>query len=294
MRKTPLQKLLLHLANLVVIGFILLPMAAVVIGSLLAEKSLAGDTRSIIPGDITFDNFRVIISRGEQRGQVFEQATYLPDNVKKIYHALGNSVAISLSVTFLTLVFASLSAYTVVKLRLRWVAWLLSVNVFARFVPIIVLMIPLYVVFRKLGMLNSIWGVIIALTGFLLPYGILILVPYFASIPKELDEAARIDGCTRFSAFLRITLPLSTPALASYGAIVFIIAWNDLLIPLILNNRAEFMTLPVVIASLVGDMFVVFNLLMAICLVALLPSVLLVMLLRKFVVEGLTAGGVKG
>lgn len=294
MRKTPLQKLLLHIANLVVIGFILLPMAAVVIGSLLAEKSLAGDTRSIIPGEITFDNFRVIISRGEQRGQVFEQATYLPDNVKKIYHALGNSVVISLSVTFLTLVFASLSAYTVVKLRLRWVAWLLSVNVFARFVPIIVLMIPLYVVFRKLGMLNSVWGVIIALTGFLLPYGILILVPYFASIPKELDESARIDGCTRFTAFLRITLPLSTPALASYGAIVFIIAWNDLLIPLILNNRAEFMTLPVVIASLVGDVFVVFNLMMAICLIALTPSVILVLLLRKFVVEGLTAGGVKG
>ncbi len=294
MRKTPLQKLLLHFANIAVIFFILLPLAAVVIGSLLAEKNLAGDTRSIIPGDITFDNFRVIISRGEQRGQVFEQATYLPDNVKKIYHALGNSVVISVSVTFLTLIFASLSAYTVVKLNLRWVAWLLTVNVFARFVPIIVLMIPLYVVFRKLGMLNSMWGVIIALTGFLLPYGILILVPYFASIPKELDESARIDGCTRFTAFLRITLPLSTPALASYGAIVFIIAWNDLLIPLILNNRAEFMTLPVVIASLVGDVFVVFNLMMAICLIALTPSVLLVMLLRKFVVEGLTAGGVKG
>jgi len=294
MRKSPLQKALLHLANVAVIFFILLPMAAVVIGSLLAEKNLAGDTRAIIPGDITFDNFRVIISRGEQRGQVFEQATYLPDNVKKIYHALGNSVVISVSVTLLTLIFASLSAYTVVKLNLRWVAWLLTVNVFARFVPIIVLMIPLYVVFRKLGMLNSMWGVIIALTGFLLPYGILILVPYFASIPKELDESARIDGCTRFSAFLRITLPLSTPALASYGAIVFIIAWNDLLIPLILNNRAEFMTLPVVIASLVGDVFVVFNLMMAICLIALTPSVLLVLLLRKFVVEGLTAGGVKG
>jgi multiple sugar transport system permease protein len=271
MRKSPLQKALLHLANLVVICFILLPMAAVVIGSLLAEKNLAGDTRSIIPGDITFDNFRVIISRGEQRGQV-----------------------ISMSVTLLTLVFASLSAYTIVKLGLRWVAWLLAVNVFARFVPIIVLMIPLYVVFRQMGLLNSMWGVIIALTGFLLPYGILILVPYFASIPRELDEAARIDGCTRFTAFLRITLPLSTPALASYGAIVFIIAWNDLLIPLILNNRAEFMTLPVVIASLVGDVFVVFNLMMAICLIALTPSVILVLLLRKFVVAGLTAGGVKG
>jgi len=190
-------------------------------------------------------------------------------------------------------VFASLSAYTVARLQLRWVVWMMNLNVFARFVPIIVLMIPLYVTFRQFGLLNSIWGVIIALTGFLLPYGILILTPYLATVPRELEEAARIDGCSRFTAFVRITLPLSAPALASYGAIVFIIAWNDLLIPLILNNRAEFMTLPVVIASLVGDVHVFFNLMMAICLLALTPSVLLVVLLRRFVVQGLAIGGVK-
>jgi multiple sugar transport system permease protein len=201
---------------------------------------------------------------------------------------------IAVAVTLATLVFASLSAYTVARLQLRWVMWLTNLNVFARFVPIIVLMIPLYVTFRKLGLLNSIWGVIIAETGFLLPYGILILAPYFAAVPRELEEAARIDGCTRFTGFLRITLPLSTPALASYGAIVFIIAWNDLLIPLILNNRAEFMTLPVVIASLVGDVHVFHNLMMAICVLALAPSVLLVVVLRRFVVQGLAVGGVKG
>jgi len=236
----------------------------------------------------------VILSGGTQKGAIFEQATYLPDNVKKIYFALSNSAVIAVSVTFLTLVFAALSAYTVARLQLRWVVWLMNVNVLARFVPIIVLMIPLYVTFRQLGLLNSIWGVIIALTGFLLPYGILILAPYFATVPRELEEAARIDGCSRFSAFVRITLPLSAPALASYGAIVFVISWNDLLIPLILNNRAEFMTLPVVIASLVGDVHVFFNLMMAICLLALAPSVLLVMLLRRFVVEGLSVGGLKG
>jgi multiple sugar transport system permease protein len=89
-------------------------------------------------------------------------------------------------------------------------------------------------------------------------------------------------------------LPFSTSALASYGPIVFIISWNDLLIPLILNNRAEFMTLPVVIASLVGDVHVFFNLMMAICLVAMAPSVILVLLLRKFIVRGLLVATVKG
>jgi len=281
MRPSKWTRALLHLANLAAIAFFLLPLIAVAFGALQSEKSLHADTRALWPPEWTLDNFRVIISQGAQRGKVFEQATYLPDNIKKFRFALINSAAISISVTLLTLIFASLTAYTAVRLRLRWVIWLMGVNVLARFVPIIVLMVPLYVVFRQMGMLNTIWGVIIAETGFLLPYGILILVPYCATIPQELDDAARIDGCSRFTAFLRVTLPLSTPVLASYGAIVFIVAWNDLLIPLILNNRAEFMTLPVMIASLVGDVFAFFNLTMAIC-------------LRKFVVQGLSAGALKG
>jgi multiple sugar transport system permease protein len=294
MRKSHLGRLVLHAANLLVIGFFLLPLAAATIGALQSEKSMQASTRTVLPPEWTLDNFRVILSGGAQTGAIFESATYLPDNVKKIYYALANSIMIASSVTLLTLVFGALSAYTVARLRLRWVVWLMNLNLFARFVPIIVLMIPLYVTFRQLGLLNSIWSVIIALTGFLLPYGVLILAPYFAALPRELEEAARIDGCSRFMSFIRITLPLSTPALASYGAIVFIIAWNDLLIPLILNNRAEFMTLPVVIASLVGDVHVFFNLLMAICLLALAPSVILVLVLRRFVIEGLVSGAVKG
>ncbi len=294
MRPSKPVRVLLHLANLAAIAFFLLPLIAVAFGALQSEKSLHADTRGLWAPEWTLDNFRVILSGGAQRGHIFEQTTYLPDNIKKFPYALMNSTSISVSVTLLTLIFASLTAYTVVRLRSRWVMWLMGINVFARFVPIIVLMIPLYVVFRGMGLLNSIWGVIIAETGFLLPYGILILVPYFASIPQELDDAARIDGCSRFTSFVRITLPLSTPALASYGAIVFVVVWNDLLIPLILNNKAEFMTLPVMIASLVGDIFAFFNLTMAICLIALAPTVILVLLLRRFVVQGLSAGAVKG
>jgi len=294
MRQRGWTNLWLHAANVAVIAFFVLPLIAALFGALQSEKSLHADTRGLWAPEWTLDNFRVILSGGAQRGAIFEQATYLPDNIKKIHFALINSTIISVSVTLLTLVFASLTAYTVARLRSRWVMWLMGVNVFARFVPIIVLMVPLYVTFRGMGLLNSIWGVIIALTGFLLPYGIIILAPYFASIPAELDDAARIDGCSRFTVLVRIILPLSTPALASYGAIVFVIAWNDLLIPLILNNRAEFMTLPVMIASLVGDMFTFFNLLMAICLIALAPTVILVLVLRRYVVQGLSAGAVKG
>jgi multiple sugar transport system permease protein len=291
---TPLGRALLHLANLLVIAFLLLPIVAVALGSLQSERTLQADTRALLPPEWTLDNFRVIFSGGEQRGAIFEQVTYLPDNVKKIRYAFQNSAVIAVSVTLLTLVMGSLSAWTVARLRYRWTLWLMNASVFARFVPVIVLMIPLYVTFRRLGLLNSVSGVIVALTGFLLPYAVVILAPYFDQIPKELEDSARIDGCTRFGAFLRVTLPLAAPALASCGALVFIISWNELLIPLILVNKAEFMTVPVVINSLVGDVHVFFNLMMAICLLALLPSVLLVLLLQRFVVAGLQVGGVKG
>ena len=238
-KTTPTVKLLLHVANLMVIFFILLPVVAVFIGSIQSEKALQADTRRVLPLEFTLDNFTVILTKGEQKGRIFEQATYLPDNIKNFYAAFANSPIVAISVTVLTLLFGSLSAYTLARLRYRWTLFLLQANIVARFVPVIVLMIPLYVVMRSVGQLNSLSGVIIAETGFLLPYAILILAPYFDTIPAELEEAARIDGCTRFSAFVRIVLPLATPALAACGVIMFIISWHELLIPLILNARPE-------------------------------------------------------
>jgi multiple sugar transport system permease protein len=293
-KPTPTGKLLLHVANLMVIVFILLPVAAVFIGSIQSEKTLQADTRRLLPAEVTLDNFTVILTKGQQKGRIFEQTTYLPDNIKSFYAAVANSTIVAVSVTFLTLLFGSLSAYTIARQRYRWTLFLLQSNIVARFVPVIVLMIPLYIVMRSIGQLNSLSGVIVAETGFLLPYAVLILAPYFDTIPAELEEAARIDGCTRLGAFLHVVLPLATPALAACGVIMFIASWHELLIPLILNARPDFMTLPVVIASLVGDVFVFFNLMMAICLLALLPTVILVALLQKYIVEGLAAGAVKG
>ena len=287
-------RLLLHAANAVVIFFLLLPLLAVVIGSIQSEKTLQADLRSVLPSEYTLDNFIVILSKGEQKGKIFEQISYLPDNIKEFYRAFYNSTVVALSVTLLTLAFAAPSAYTIARMRFRWTLWVLQSTVVARFVPIIVLMIPLYVMLRSVGLINSLSGVIIVETGFLLPYAILILAPYFATFPRELEDAARIDGCSHFSAFLRVILPLSAPGLAACGVIIFIISWHELLIPLVLNSKPQFMTLPAVIASLVGDVHVFFNLMMAICLLALLPSVVLVFLLQKYVVQGLTAGAVKG
>jgi multiple sugar transport system permease protein len=273
----------------------MLPIFAAVVGALQSERALRADLAALFPREIIWDNF-VVIFRGSapREGSIYSGIAYLPEEISHFRSALYNSLVIALSVTALTLICASLSAYTVARLRMRWLLWMTSVNIFARFVPIIALMIPLYVTFRQMGLLNSLTGVIVAETGFLLPYGILILAPYFAAIPQELEDAARVDGCSRFTAFLRVMLPVSAPILVSFGAIVFIVAWNDLLIPLILNSRPEFMTLPVILVSLIGDASVFFNLMMACALLVMTPSVVLVLLLQKFVVQGLISGAIKG
>ena len=246
------------------------------------------------PREYTAANFRLILSAGTQRGPIFEQVSYLPKSIDRFPSAFLNSLIVGVAVTLIALALASLSAYTIARLRVRWTRALLQMSAMSRMVPLIVLMVPLYVLFRSYGLLNSLTGVILAEVGFLIPYAIMILVPYFASFPGELEDAARIDGCTRFTAFIRMILPLSTPGLAACAVILFIISWHELLIPLIVVNRPEAMTVPVILAGLVSDYFVFFTLMMAICLLGLLPTLALVLLLQKYVVRGLVAGAVKG
>jgi multiple sugar transport system permease protein len=288
------RRLSLWLANLVAIGFLVAPLVPVVLGSLQSEKAIQQNVRALLPREYTLANFQLILSGGARRGPIFEQVTYLPRSVAWFPTAFANSALVGVVVTALTLAAGGLSAYTVVRLRLSWTRALLQASLASRMIPLIVLMVPLYVLFRRLGLLNSLAGVVVAEVGFLLPYAVLILAPYFASLPSELEDAARIDGCSRFGAFLRVILPLSTPGLAACGVIMFIISWHELLIPLILVSRPESMTVPAILAGLVSDYFVFFTLMMAICLLGLLPTVILVLALQKFVVRGLVAGALKG
>lgn len=281
-------------ANLCAIAFLLLPLVPVVLGSLQSEKSMQKNVHALLPEAYTLANFRLILSGGRSKGPIFEQVTYLPKSVERFPAAFLNSLLVGLTVTVITLAAASLSAYTLARLRLRWTQALLQVSVVCRMVPLIVLMVPLYVLFRRYGLLNSLSGIVVAEVGLLLPYAVLILVPYFSAFPSDLEDAARIDGCTRWQAFLRIVLPLSAPGLAACGVILFIISWHELLIPLILVSRPEFMTVPVILAGLVSDYFVFFTLMMAICLLGLLPTLFLVLALQKYVVRGLVTGALKG
>src|SRR6266542_4004772 len=253
------RRVALWAGNLCAVAFLLFPFVPVVLGSLQSEKSIQQDTRALLPAEYTLANFRLILSGGRSKGPIFEQVSYLPKSVERFPSAFLNSLLVGSAVTFGALAAASLSAYALARLRLRWTHALLQASVISRMVPLVV-----------------------------------ILVPYFAALPPDLEDAARIDGCTRWQAFLRVVLPLSAPGLAACGVILFILSWHELLVPLILVSRPELMTVPVVLAGLVSDYFVFFTLMLAICLLGLLPTLVLVLTLQKFVVRGLVSGALKG
>lgn len=293
-RRSPTVRATLYGLNLLVILFLIAPLIAVVFGSVQTERALLTDVLNPLPKQWTLANFRLIFSGGKETGTIFSQANYVPASLKFFPQALRNSVIVAMSVTFLTLTLGAFAAYAIARLRFRWTRALLYSALASRLVPLIVLIVPLYVTLRNLQLLNSLPGTILTEVGFLLPYSIWILTPYFASLPGDLEDAARIDGCSRFGTFLRIVLPLSAPGLAANGVIMFILSWNELLIPLIVSAKPTVMTVPVLLAGLVSDYYVFYTLMMAISLIGLLPTVILAMVLQRYVVRGLTSGALKG
>ena len=273
--------------NIVVLLIILLPIASLIIGAIQTESSLLSDVRNPLPKEITFQNFKVLIT-----GDVGD--TRFPTQVEDFPLAFRNSAIISISTSMLTLVFGAFSAYSLARLKFPAKNAYSFVVLATRMVPVIVLVIPMFLTFRNLHLLNTLTGVIIAETGFLLPFTIWLLRAYFEGLPHELEDAARVDGCTRFRAFLQIVIPLSTPGLAATFVITFLLSWNELLIPITLGSSKAVQTLPVMLSSLFSDYSLQYTIVNATALLTLAPTVVLALVLQRYVVAGLTAGAIKG
>jgi multiple sugar transport system permease protein len=269
-----------------VITALVLPLLMLAVGSLQTERELLNHPHNLLPNHITFDNITSLVL-GRKGPDVPEQMRFYP-------RAFLNSTVIALSVTAIVSVFGGLSAWSFARLRFRGRRAVPFSVLGVRMVPLIILIIPLYTMMARAKLLSTPLAIIIPQAGLFLPYTIWILISYFTSIPAELEEAARIDGCSRFGAFLRVVLPLSAPGLAANAVIIFLLSWNDLLLPIIMTSRVEQMTLPVLISSLVTLKFFSYTLTYAAGLLATLPTLLLALLLQRYVVSGLTAGALKG
>ena len=206
----------------------------------------------------------------------------------------GNSVFVSVSSTLLATAIGTIGAYALARLKFLGRAFMSSAVLITYLVPPSILFIPLYAQMRNLGLANSLAGLIAAYPSFTVPFVTWLLMGYFESIPEELEEAAMIDGATRFGAFYRVVLPLSAPGVLAAGLYAFTQAWNEFLYALVFITDGKLRTLPVGLASFItGDVYG-WGYLMAGAVLTTLPVIAAYIYLQKYMVDGLTAGSVKG
>ncbi|MFC7197948.1 carbohydrate ABC transporter permease [Halospeciosus flavus] len=205
---------------------------------------------------------------------------------------LMNSAIVSVSSAVIAVSLGTLGGYGLSRIEMSGKKHLAFWIISTRMAPIAVVIVPLFFIYNFLGLLNTYLGLIIAYTTFNLPFAIWLMRSFFDEIPEELEEAAQIDGATRWQAFYKVALPLVLPGMGATAIISIVFAWNDFLFALIFTN-SETQTIPVAAAQLVTQTGTLWGQVMAIGVVILLPMVLFGMIVKNYLVSGLTMGAMK-
>lgn len=207
---------------------------------------------------------------------------------------LFNSFMVALLSTALTLLVSVLAAYALARLNLRFRALIMSVIIGVSTFPLVTLLVPLFETMRALNLLNSWTALILPYTVLSLPVCTLVLTSFFEGIPRDLENAAMIDGCTRFGALFRVVVPLSAPGVFTAGILAFVNAWDEFLLALSFNSNPGLRTLPVGIQLYQGEFAFPWPVISAALVVGIVPLAVLIVIFQERVVSGLTAGGIKG
>jgi multiple sugar transport system permease protein len=205
-----------------------------------------------------------------------------------------NSLIVSTSTAVLATLVSSACGYGLSRFTFKGKSALVALMLITQMFPLVMLVAPMFRLLTPLHLTNSLTGLVIVYTAFNAPFATFLMQSFFDAIPRELEEAAMIDGATRFGAFRRIILPLTLPGIAATSGFVFTAAWSELLFALMLNSSARASTFPVGLLSFVSKFSVDFGQMMAAGVLALIPACLFFLLIQRYLVRGLTAGAVKG
>jgi multiple sugar transport system permease protein len=207
---------------------------------------------------------------------------------------LANSAIVSVATTALVLCLGTLAGYALGRLPLRGKAAIMTALLMISLFPTIAVVAPLYMLMHDIGWLNSYQGLITTYTALMLPFAIWILRNYFLSIPREMEEVASLDGASPFRTVVSVIIPQALPGLFTAGVFTFVAAWTEFIVALSLNSQDRYRTIPVGIALFGGQFTTPYGTIFAASTVAMLPIAILVLVFRRAVVSGLTAGAVKG
>lgn len=273
---SPLLSTAKYLALAAYLAFALFPLYWLAKIAITPDQLIFTEGTRLFPSETSFGNFAKVIT----------QTDFLA--------YFGNSLIVSLGTAGVTTLIAAGAGYAFSRFDFAGKRVLVGIMLVTQMFPLLMVIAPIYKMVAALGMLNSLTSLIVVYTAFNIPFATFLMQSFFDGIPRDLEEAAMIDGCTRFQALRRIIVPLTLPGLGATLGFVFTAAWSELLFALMLINSNDAMTFPVGLLTFVSKFSVDWGQMMAAGVLALVPSCLFFIFIQRYLVQGLTLGAVKG
>lgn len=284
-----------YIVSIVIVGVFIFPIAWFALTSVKPISAVFNKDRVVVfDFEPTFDNYRVTVLGGRKGDTSSSSSIGMGTSGEGAYDGRGSivsSLIIAISSTFLATSISLLAAYALSRLAFRgsqgYMHWILS----QRFLPPIAIIIPLVFIFRDLGLRDTHFGIIIAHTLINIPIAVLILKSFFDDVPIEVDQAAMIDGATRFQCFYMVVLPMIKGGIAATAVLCFIFSWTEFLLSLFLTNSIR--TIPVKITTFVTSTGSEWGYISALGTAAIIPGFIFILLVQNHLVRGLTMGAIK-
>lgn len=284
MRPTRRYLVAIHVAAVAMAIVVLAPFAWLFISSVSPPRELLSSHPHWWPDDPTLERYTAI----------FSSAPGGADVAANFRQAMVNSFIVATVTTAVSLLVGALGGYAFARLRFRLRRTSLFGFLAIYMIPPIALVIPLYLALANLGFLDTKTGLVVTYCSIVTPFCLWTMSNYYLSLPPDLEEAARVDGCTRLGALVRVILPLARPGLLTTAMFGFLLAWDEFLYSLIFTSTTRAKTIPVAIAEFTGKYSSDFGLIAAGGVLATVPPLVLALLFQRYIVGGLTSGAVKG
>lgn len=283
-----IKKIAMYLMLAIVLLYFLGPVLWLLLSSIQPEDELTAVPPKWIPEKITLDNYYAFFDKN------LRDKLHVPGVASEVVSSLLNSTIIAMFVTIISLSIAIPAAYTFARYSSKILSFWYVIILLFRLVPAVAIVIPFYVIMKNMGLLGNFSSVIIAHTTFTLPFIVWVLRGFFCAIPVDIEEAALIDGCTKFGAIIRVVLPVVVPGIIASAVFAFMFSWNEFFFSLILTSASRIKTIPVVSALFASDMLLKHGIMNAEAIVAIIPPIFFALIFSSYLRKGLASGSVVG